>query len=997
MYRTETREQNDISLIIGNLPKRLQDKFIASGNQQGNETHNSKTKVAENVSTHVEEVSSSRDATVPRDSSGADKESGITAINYFLCLSGDTKESLNSESGPVLENRGLTCMEKHRRADEKYENLLSMPGVIRLNTDDSKTLSESHNTGIDFCNHYMHTLQYQKHDSNASPDRQTVLSAPSPSWINSLSDAYKKPIADLYESMLRMIMHNQILENWQKFKHIRTELQNTFRKLLIDHIKFCCEHKVDSFFWKILFYNVRGYLKQEATARSKKYMISLIEDGLKFYKDLYQHLAKKHLARLQETDNSHETSHRSHYKNVLIAKVTAQKLLICLGDLWRYKIKEHQGQDYSEAAKYYQQAQSLIPSNGIPYNQLAIVSIYSRKKLDAIYFHMRNLMSMNATQSARESLLILFDEIRKKHHESEMKTSPIRQKYRCNAKSSKFMRKEVWIYPDGMRCLHRTDCTDCNGSNYKLAVSEEKRLMEMDPEELLRRIVSLYLYVIGKLFTGVGMEQIQENQRKFILELSVLLMNEKAQLPRSHFLKIVALNIFVLETNMKKETQRYHAFNFCNQIFGVILRKANGFLSDLKDNSGKYDDQSFFDLNTLLQFLRIYTIWLTINVNIWEPVKSKDQITCDCWPELERLFNLIKQENLNLSSEEDILLEEDLFLSGFTPISNLMAKTTHDMVCSEESLQYKSRMLKILDFEQVYVKNKSRVQFSEGPHFVAEDLNSDIKRVLDDLQSTKTIIRTKQIGQFEGPSKEISINNLNEISNRKSLKSSVTDNALDNKISHLTKLKKELEAQSNAKRMYHNKLNEILKLVDTKVYIEVRPKCLLPDTNCFIDCLKDFERILQEFKCYSLVIPLTVIKELDGLSKGVKLNHTGNWQKQRIHHYDDVSTRAKKSLEFIKSSKNYIKCATTKGSIINPSLFALVEEENISNDDKILATAVAMSKTMSSETSSDGRCFIQTELVLITTDRNLRVKALSRNLAVSELPEFLQWAQNCNS
>lgn len=95
-------------------------------------------------------------------------------------------------------------------------------------------------------------------------------------------------------------------------------------------------------------------------------------------------------------------------------------------------------------------------------------------------------------------------------------------------------------------------------------------------------------------------------------------------------------------------------------------------------------------------------------------------------------------------------------------------------------------------------------------------------------------------------------------------------------------------------------------------------------------------------------------------------------------------------------------------------MFALVEEEHVSNDDKILATAIALSKAMSSETSKgnfifienfnfifliffkDGKCFIQTELVLITTDRNLRVKALSRNLAVSELPEFLQWAKDCN-
>uniref|UniRef100_A0A1B0BTN7 Uncharacterized protein n=1 Tax=Glossina palpalis gambiensis TaxID=67801 RepID=A0A1B0BTN7_9MUSC len=55
------------------------------------------------VSTHVEEVSLLRVA-VPRDGSGADKESdcGITVTNYFICLSEDTKESFNSESGPVL-------------------------------------------------------------------------------------------------------------------------------------------------------------------------------------------------------------------------------------------------------------------------------------------------------------------------------------------------------------------------------------------------------------------------------------------------------------------------------------------------------------------------------------------------------------------------------------------------------------------------------------------------------------------------------------------------------------------------------------------------------------------------------------------------------------------------------------------------------------------------------------------------------------------------------
>lgn len=44
------------------------------------------------------------------------------------------------------------------------------------------------------------------------------------------------------------------------------------------------------------------------------------------------------------------------------------------------------------------------------------------------------------------------------------------------------MRKEVWIYPDGVRRLHRTDLNGNN--NYKMIVNEEKRFREMTTEEV---------------------------------------------------------------------------------------------------------------------------------------------------------------------------------------------------------------------------------------------------------------------------------------------------------------------------------------------------------------------------------------------------------------------------------------------------------------------------------------------------------------------------------
>lgn len=40
--------------------------------------------------------------------------------------------------------------------------------------------------------------------------------------------------------------------------------------------------------------------------------------------------------------------------------------------------------------------------------------LFQKRKIDSVYFYMRSLMSSNPFQSARESLIALFDETRKK-------------------------------------------------------------------------------------------------------------------------------------------------------------------------------------------------------------------------------------------------------------------------------------------------------------------------------------------------------------------------------------------------------------------------------------------------------------------------------------------------------------------------------------------------------------------------------------------------------
>lgn len=94
--------------------------------------------------------------------------------------------------------------------------------------------------------------------------------------------------------------------------------------------------------------------------------------------------------------------------------MSSQKIFLCLGDLARYREQVNETSNYGRAKQWYLKAQQIGPKNGRPYNQLAVLSVYSKRKIDAVYFYMRSLMASNVIHSARESLIGLFDDIRKK-------------------------------------------------------------------------------------------------------------------------------------------------------------------------------------------------------------------------------------------------------------------------------------------------------------------------------------------------------------------------------------------------------------------------------------------------------------------------------------------------------------------------------------------------------------------------------------------------------
>lgn len=121
-----------------------------------------------------------------------------------------------------------------------------------------------------------------------------------------------------------------------------------------------------------------------------------------------------------------------------------------------------------------------------------------------------------------------------------------------------------------------------------------------------------------------------------------------------------------------------------------------------------------------------------------------------------------------------------------------------------------------------------------------------------------------------------------------------------------------------------------------------------------------------------------------------------------------------------------MKCVTTKGRIIPSTTFSTEDDTSwdtsLKNDDKILTTCLVLCKNQkeSNPENAEGkhtlllsgmviviivifRCKhvlhfctgqprrLEREIVLLTEDRNLRVKAYARDVPVRELPDFMRW------
>ncbi|XP_059482127.1 telomerase-binding protein EST1A isoform X2 [Neocloeon triangulifer] len=841
-----------------------------------------------------------------------------------------------------------------------------------------------------------------------------------------------------------------IVQSWPKICQIRQFLLNSLMMLLLQDLRFSQMENIEIHIWKLAFYQVIELLRkgqaeaegnQELKELHKKTLLAVIEDGIKFFDNLLTTLQDTYKFSVEELTGEGApmlTQQPNQYPPITnLAIISAQKVCLYMGDLARYKEQANDTSNFNKAKQWYTKAQMLNPKNGRPYNQLAVLALHARRKLDAVYFYMRSLMASNPFQTARESLLLLFDENRKKvnlialpgignlcwnlQFESlekkrrDEQAAEEKERLQEKAAVSKGHRREIWIHPDNSSKEWLTPTDSEKDADWR-----EEELSKMSFTELNKQFLTSYLHVQGKLFTKIGMETFQEAAHQMLREFRALLQHSPVPVSSARFLQLLALNMFAIENTQLKErniepgyrsVMQENALIVSLQMFNLILERCADLFPAPAAPVTKIQELGDVseDLQTLLPAIKVWCDWLLCHTAVWNPPPScADYIVGppgDAWTRLANLVNRLERLDLSalelstkkLEGFEVLKLPEDMALAGFTPLMYNMQELVY--------------VPKNLDMELAYnCLRIKKVQFF-GSEFLCgvdppvlklqrwDNERSLYISLVDPTRSPGDTPPQTSLSDLSDLERKLTAN---DVENGEAVATKMTPTSPSETSSEIKSLLSRKEELTRAHQMHERHRQQAQAILDQQagcVEMKVRPRLLIPDTNCFIDHLEDLQQVVNVF---TLMVPLVVLHELEGLARGSRSPAPLGAPSENAQHTKYVAERAGSSLAFLKSRPQGVRCVTTKGAVLAPTGVAMVEdsgEQEMKNDDRILNTCLSLIKTYSrgdestTEPLKPGETrHLFREVVLLTEDRNLRVKCLARDVPVRTISDFLKWA-----
>lgn len=940
----------------------------------------------------------------------------------------------------------------------------------------------------------------------------TKLTVIKPNWYAVTSEYSGRQAAlivklrDADERLQSIIGDGKLQTNWDQYNAVRNGMKEIFAEFLRHEMKFCRQNNIEQHFWKLLYHNMIEIARRLANDKCnndsaikdcyRQFCLHFIADGMQLFQDNLRLLTQTYGFELDQYIGVESGKNLKGLKYISLAVVSAQKCCICLGDLVRYRELVNETTKFVEAAEWYTKAYQLIPSNGMPSNQMAILALYNKKKFDAIFYHMRSLNASNPIKSAKESLVILFDELRKKY-QSLNRSTPKRQAGSSQATSSGSsvggtaaktvkmktnFKREIWVHPTDGQLNYRTVYLDQESES-------------LDSVDLYKKFIFNFSHLHGILFTRVGADSLEICMEQTLKQFQELLNHSTLTsciFTLQKMAQMIILNIYSIENSQQlsnsmasiaiasapsastsqspsptstsppiepsSQSQPQSALVFSFAFIGIILNKLQCEMDDMVatadtddttyESKCRINGETHFNvrqinkfklsdsINNSLAAISLWCNWLKFNWSAWTSDavlvavhKFNEAYGCRIWDDFARLTMALDKFNFKIDDQllvrsvplhdndsgnndsksyKRIRLTEDMITLGMPSIIRndfvycrrdvderkaftiLRWKNIYDF-CTTELMKEGCTFLCRLDFGEVIVTELfsasddiGALDHSHGRHSEDEkDIIAAAENSNADITNSKPFSDAEHFGSKQ-----------EQIDEHQS-------NASSDEIQMLLQRKNELEQTHKIQEKLTKFTQDILHQTNSEtICLEIRPKYLLPDTNCFIDFLPQIKQLAQVYPLYHVIVPIVVLNELEGLAKG---------DESGLKIYDTptkTSLNAHKALVFLKGVGSNVKCATSKGSFLNSMAFTKESDcisagdspiDHLNNDDKILMTAINLTKLHTNDTITGPKLIIsisnlQRKVVLLTNDRNLKLKAITQNIPVRELVDFIKWS-----
>ncbi|XP_052219123.1 telomerase-binding protein EST1A-like isoform X2 [Dreissena polymorpha] len=781
---------------------------------------------------------------------------------------------------------------------------------------------------------------------------------------------------------------------------LRQQIMVRCERVILLDLEMSSDQGVEQMMWKTVFHQmvelIRKQLAEDRTEETRFMLHNILDEGTTFYEGLISKLQSTCKFDLEPFLDPEQLPPENRSRNLVLALLSVQRCFICLGDIARYKEQNNDSGkiNYAKARNWYLKAQQIAPKNGRPYNQLAILALYTKHKLDAVYYYMRSLASSNPFLTAREGLMTLFNEARKKAEVSEQKRYEEKKKQESLRQSRNLRehRVEIWVKNDGTSSTSQVD--DSYGDD----------LSKLDTIQLNKRFVVSFLNVQGKLFTKIGMEMFPDICGQMLHEFRALL--KAGAIGPQRLLQLMAMNMFAIDNTALKDESlestcrsllQQHSVQMSLDMFGILLKESATLLAaHIKSND--YPGRMYSrELEELIPGVKVWTDWMISHPDLWNPPPQVRDPSCgpkvDVWECVARLYNLLAEMNTSdiVKFYTDrrqgllpVILSEDTMMSGFVPLLgkptiNNFVQEGVDMDMARDCLRV--QQLQIFGLYLCGMEERPMLKYMDGRYYSVAP--PDGYGDTDQAQTAGAALGS------EGEDEDVVIEDEEEVS---------VEGDHDANVQELKARREELRRRVDEKNRIQENRNRVLEKNKThSIEMEVRPIFLIPDTNCFIDHLPSLQKLIVA-RHYTIVIPLVVINELDGLAQGKR--PVGDCSADNDDHRHKVKTRAQHTITFLEKefeTKNaHLKALTSKGTVMETIAFRSEETDSSgNNDDLILSCCTHYCKDKARDfmpKDKDTPIRLFRDVVLLTEDRNLRLKAHMHNVPVKDVPAFMKWS-----